>query len=629
MVALLTAAWPGLAPDAAAAAAPAPPAPERVQVRHLPLPPTAPSRDPGSCTAEINPHHTGCMDADWDAIQSGGFTPDGRNVTATVQFTGAPADAGAPGGTYTGLQLVLIRTDGTTFPSGDAWKCLTCGVPDANKEGASLGDLGYPQPFKDGRRILAGANIVSCGNLKLTDDRCTPANTRVYPIRWNTTADGSGPGGSPRELRLHPDQVHIGFSGFDTSNGALNQFAYLARLQFDPKPTTGSPAAPRYDLTKVTRLFNPKESAQAVHPDPDNPKELVVNPAVPAVGELRGFTQDGKEALYVGYPTESSNIDVYAVNLSTGAVRRLTSDPEYVDPVQSSPDDKWIVALDTRGSGRQMFLAGMRAVPPLTDLVTTGAVSSARNNHQRRFFQPYLIDRYGDRGDYAGQQLNAGDTSPGGIADPNWNAGADAWWSPDGTAIAYYQMQVVSPACGGSNPLQCPQSTEPGGRHSRLMLATLPDRKPVKAPTVAPISDTVPWGTPYEAGEAAPKPYLLPEGTYTLRGKDRGSAEVTIEHNDAGTAVGSVAVTYSDYSDDGQHILNGTEKASGTQTSLTSQHVDWYSDLIQTGAVQATKTTGPDGFHLDIDFLQNIFQATGTLTTTVDGHSYFQPANGT
>jgi len=61
--------------------------------------------------------------------------------------------------------------------------------------------------------------------------------------------------------------------------------------------------------------------------------------------------------------------------------------------------------------------------------------------------------------------------------------------------------------------------------------------------------------------------------------------------------------------------------------------IDWYSDLTQTeartGRVHGTKKTSPDGFHLTIDILTNIFQATGTLTTTIDGHAYTQPANGT
>src|SRR5947199_1617207 len=131
--------------------------------------------------------------------------------------------------------------------------------------------------------------------------------------------------------------------------------------------------------------------------------------------------------------------------------------------MDSSPDGKWFVIEDTRGSDRQMFLAGMRGLPPLTDLVTVSAVSSVRNNGDRRFFQPFLLDRYGDRGNYYGQQLNAGNGKPGSPSDPNWNAMADPRWSPDGGSVVYWQAQVTSPACGGSNPLPCPPTTEADG----------------------------------------------------------------------------------------------------------------------------------------------------------------------
>lgn len=39
--------------------------------------------------------------------------------------------------------------------------------------------------------------------------------------------------------------------------------------------------------------------------------------------------------------------------------------------------------------------------------------------------------------------------------------------------------------------------------------------------------------------------------------------------------------------------------------------------------------TSPDGFHLAIDIITNIFNANATLTTTINGISYYQPANGT
>lgn len=603
------------------------PKPEPISVHELPLPPTTPSTAAGSCTAAVNPHRTGCVSQAVD-LQSGSFLPDGHAVVATVGFAGAPA-APDPASIYSGLQQIIVKTDGTAFPDGDAWKCITCGVPAANAVGRTA-TSDYPQTFPDGERILAGTNIIDCAPYPLTDKACTPERTHIYPIRWNVTADGSGPGGSIRELRINPDGVHLGFNSVSIANGKFGQFAYLGRLRFNPSPTTGTPSAPRYDLTKVTRLFDPAVDRQPVFADPDHPGHLTINPDAKPVGELRGFSGDGKEVAYIGYPAESSNIDVFAADLTTGKVRRLTSNPEYTDPIAISPDNNWTIAMDTRGSGRQMFIAGMRGIPPITDLITTSATSSTRNNGARRFFQPYLIDRYGDRGSYQGQQLNAaGDGRPGSINDPNWNGTADPRWSPDGTSVVFWQALAVTPACGGANPLPCETSTEPGGRTARMMIAHLTSRKPTPRRRVAPISDTVPWGTPYVPGSAAPTRPYPPQGAYTLHGKSFGVAAVTITENATHTAISTVAVSYSHFSDDGIHVLNGTESVTTQTPTPTLNKVDWYSDLVQTGCVNATKTTSPDGFHLTIDVLTNLFQATGTLTTTIDGHGYEQPADGT
>ncbi|MEH0421269.1 hypothetical protein [Streptomyces sp. B21-083] len=166
--------------------------------------------------------------------------------------------------------------------------------------------------------MLLGSNIVDCGEYALDSPGCTPARLHIYPIRWNSTADGSGPGGSIRELRLHPDQVHLGFNSIAVSGSRLDQFGYLGRLRFNPAPTSGAPLVPRYDLDKATRLFDASPAAQPVHVDPNDPSKLVDNTSLPGVGEFRGFSKDGTEAFYVGYPVESSNLDLVAVNLQTG-----------------------------------------------------------------------------------------------------------------------------------------------------------------------------------------------------------------------------------------------------------------------------------------------------------------------
>jgi hypothetical protein len=95
----------------------------------------------------------------------------------------------------------------------------------------------------------------------------------------------------------------------------------------------------------------------------------------------------------------------------------------------------------------------------------------------------------------------------------------------------------------------------------------------------------------------------------------------TADHN----AIQTVAVSYHNYSDTAGTIINGTESVTENRSKPTTTTLDWHSNLTRTGKTQATKVTSPEGFHLTIDVITNIFQATGTLTTTVDGQTYSQP----
>ncbi|CAI4217630.1 unnamed protein product [Parascedosporium putredinis] len=615
----------GLALGAARVAAsdiPPPPLPEPIDVIEIPLPPVAPSTEQGACTPLLNPRGTGCIRKDRDKFQAGDFTPDGNHVVVNVDFVGAPASPD-PASIYAGEQLILVKVDGTTFANGDSWKCLTCAVPPENALGLDP-RTDYPHAFRSGTKALWGHNIIDCGSVPL--DKCDPENTHIYPIHWPTTADGSGPGGLARELRLHPDDVHMGFNAF-TDVGGQNTF--LARLEFNPDPATGEPQVPRYDLVDVNLLLqlNGKPPIEVVG------DELQVHRDAITVGELRGFSGSGDEIIYIGMPWESTNIDLMAVHVTTGAIRRLTSHPEYVDPAAVSHDDEWVIAMDTRGSDRQMWMSGMRWIPPMIDILAVSAAASTRNNGPRRFFQPILIDKYGDRGDYFGQQVNAaGDGSDGSVNDPNWNGLADPAFSPDSTRIVYYQGLVVAPSCGGDNPLPCPESTAQGGREYRLMVANLTSRQPKAPAPVYPVPDAIPWATPFPPGASAPQQFVFQPGEFTLAGRVSGSASVNFtEDASIPGAIGSVSVAYSDFCDEEGYVINGAEEFS-RELDLSNpwnQVVHWFSDLTQTGSVEATKKTGPGGFHLQIDVMTNIFNASGTLTTTIDDVVYKQPANGT
>jgi hypothetical protein len=593
-----------------------PPQPEPITIFEVPLPPSIANTSVGACSLEVNPRGTGCIVQ--SGLIAGSFTPDGNHITAAVTFIGAPA-APANASIYTGLHFILLKADGTEFPNGDAWKCITCGVPAANQVGVTpLGD--YPQTFIDGTRAMYGANIIDCGSAQLASIDCTPDKVHIYPIRFSNTAndDGSGEGGSIRELRIHPDNVHLGFSSYSISDGTLGEYGFFGRLQFN---STGA----RYDVINVTLLFN----ADLPQPVSTEGSQLIIDPAAISVGELRGFTGTGQEATYVGYPVESCNIDLFAVDLTTGTVRRITAHPEYADPISVSPDDKWQVVLDTRGTNRQMFVAGLRSIPPITDLVSVGFSASSRNNGIRRFFEPWLIDHDGDRGLYFGQKINAaGDGSPGSVNDPNWNAGADPRWSLDGTRITYYQWLAHSPACGGSNPLACEDSPYPDGRQERVMVAHLTSRQPIVVEAPAEISDEVPWATKYVPGMVIPGRPVPAAGQYTLQGSVQGYADVSILWDSSNRSIQTVSATYHNFSNDGLNFVNGDENVTSTSLSLTFSEYDWYSNITSTGVITGTKLTSPDGFHASIDVLVNDFSANGTLTTTIDGVSYLQPCNG-
>jgi hypothetical protein len=161
-----------------------------------------------------------------------------------------------------------------------------------------------------------------------------------------------------------------------------------------------------------------------------------------------------------------------------------------------------------------------------------------------------------------------------------------------------------------------------------MMIARFTSRKPLSIKPLSPVSDTVPWGEAYVPGGPSPHMSRIPEGAYTLRGKASGSARLTIVDTPDHRAVKSVSVIYENYSDDGENVIVGSESVAQNSTKPTATTLDWHSNLRQSGKTTGTKITSPDGFLLTIDYFTNIFEATGTLATTINGRTYRQPGNG-
>jgi hypothetical protein len=420
--------------------------------------------------------------------------------------------------------------------------------------------------------------------------------------------------------------VHLAWDTFAPAGGFVTEAAFEGALSFDPTNQ-------RYNLVDVHVL--PQFSPWTIQGS-----QLTFTPKT-MIGELRGWTSDGQSVLGI-QDDRSDSVDAWATSLATGQSQPLTDHAEYTDPNFMSPDGKWLISEEVAGSGRLDFISGMEGIPPITDLLSTGWVSQMRNNLNRRFFLPWLVNPARAQS----EQINAG-------GDPNWNAAADPVWLADSAGVVWAENL----ACGANpTPHQCAQSSEPGGRNSRVMLARFPTLPPTVPIPLAPDTLTVgSWTIPYNGGPLPPLPQttFLPSGTYTIDGNVRGSATVVITDNAANTAIQSIQVTYDHFSDNGRNVIKGSETvqaktdADHPTVSCTFNHIpvgclSFSEDLTLSGQRTGTKVTTPGppgctlappdafgGFTLGAAvLLANLFQASGCMTTTIDGVTYTQPANG-
>jgi hypothetical protein len=432
-------------------------------------------------------------------------------------------------------------------PDGSDLDCLTCGVaPELALP------LLKPIAFADGERVavrVGNQSPVAAADHAVLE--CAPSvadcdRAELVPLVAPAATDPSVQQ-DQRELRLAPDGVHVGISQVRTSSG-------------------GEPVL----IAIVARLRRTATSYQL-----DDPR------VVSERGELKSFTPDGRQVLVAEFtpgPFELANPDVVSIDLATGEETRVTTAPDYDEPVELSPDGEWYVVGSGRGSGlfetvsqvRRPSLLG-HALDPLTAALFAG--------YRPRLLEGWIVRTGTEQDGATGQRI----PSPAGDLDgrPIWN------WRPDGTAITYWEGQGTG------------FETDPGA--SRLVVAELVDRRPSE--TAAPEDSPTPSWAPPLAG-------FVPEGAPAPASRDgRNRGSVVVEAVDEGDVL-AVEVTYLEFSDDGEWVVDGVERAErrgGTTTytadlTLSGDHAGFLraDAVISVGGIEGWITSSVDGNELSL-----------------------------
>ena len=160
------------------------------------------------------------------------------------------------------------------------------------------------------------------------------------------------------------------------------------------------------------------------------------------------------------------------------------------------------------------------------------------NRERDCYLEPWLLDRFGERGDYLGQEL-AVPTADG------WEPSPGVAWHPDGTRLVLMESRWK-------------RLTPPGEDvETRLRLVRLTARAPLEPAAIVPVVPTPEptWAVRYED-------WVAPDtvGTTVIRGQVSGTA--TLTNDFPAVFSGSIQVEYDRYSDDGESFLDGVERLS-------------------------------------------------------------------
>lgn len=262
---------------------------------------------------------------------------------------------------------------------------------------------------------------------------------------------------------------------------------------------------------------------------------------------------------YLKYQTTTTglNYDIWLLDTATGERRQLTTDLDYNESGDISPDGRSIYFSSARGADRMDVFTALER-PSLLDVAAfpqMGRVSLW--NNRRAMNEPWVMNLE------EGQQLDGYSGQPI-ITDPDWTIRGWSWF-PDSTRAVI-------------NEQQRPDTATPGAPDTpwRFSIISFPTREATTplAPVHQDPEAIARWSVPVEEyhpmmGREVP--------SRVLKGKYSGTAELQY----SGTfASGTYSVIYENYSDDGKTFINGIEKVAVVNPI---GNATWSADLTSTG----------------------------------------------
>lgn len=492
-----------------------------------------------------------------DAIQPT-YLPDGEHLIARIRTTSVPDP--------TEFHMAIFKDDGTNF------QCLTCGGPDVGKGS-------YLQVFPDGQRIFSSKEAVLECSPSLLDCQTATVVPIVYP---------PPPNGFPIQrvaTQMSPDGVHVIWSQVTSASIIINPLGELVRIS--------DGGGDRYELENVEVLTGMKFMTGP-------PEDLQMDFDAP--GEAKGFS-DGGRSVNVISSIDSSNFDIFKIDIATGAITRLTHHVGYDEGAWESPDGEWVAIQSLRPIERMHVFSEVFR-PFISTLGVAKGAATYRNEvinpaspDRRRYYQLVLLDKHGDRaidnsGGYVGQNLS---TAPDNVTEYNQYGGVA--WKPDSTGLVFWEQ--LRPELVGVD-----------GIRGRLRKVTLTTRTPTTP--LAPFTPDAPWAQRYDQPGGLVYPDFEQAGT--VFGQVSGTATFAITHHPdlGGLALnGFITVDYQDFSDDGREFITGSEFVDYSFAT----GIEWDTDVKLTGCRQGSLR----GTDIALSAQESAALGSGVLRSVLEG----------